>query len=217
MKKILMLSLLTGLVLAQTSKTDDYLVGITTKLSHITTIDSGKKIKIERIQDVGNVLTDDFTKTSRECPPFCIQPTKIDKDIKNIGELELLSFIKTKISSQTGILVDTRLKNWFELETIPSAINLPFSVVEHANKKKMGMIFRILGMKIKKDGSWDFSKAKELAIFDNGVWCAQATHFVPPLLKYGYPAEKILYYRAGLQGWKLLGLTTLVHKEIIKK
>ena len=217
MKKLLMLSLLTGVLSAQTLKIDDYLVGITTKLSYITTSDSGQKVKIERIQDVGNILTDDFTKTSRECPPFCIQPTKINERVKNIGELELINFIDKKISSHIGILVDTRLKNWFELETIPSAINLPFSVVENADKKKMGMIFRILGMKIKKDGSWDFSKVKDLAIFDNGIWCAQASHFLPSLLKYGYPAEKIFYYRAGLQGWKLLGLTTLVHKEIVKK
>jgi len=217
MKKVLIISLLTGLVLAQTPKKDNYLVGITTELSHIITSDSGQKVKIERIQDVGNVLTDDFTKTSRQCPPFCIQPTKVDKDVKNIGELELLKFINTKISSHTGILVDTRLKSWFELETIPSAINLPFSVVEGASKKKMGMIFRILGMKIQKDGSWDFSKVKDLAIFDNGVWCAQASHFVPSMLKHGYPSDKIHYYREGLQGWKLVGLTTLVHKEIVKK
>jgi len=217
MQKVLILSLLTGLILAQTPKKDNYLVGITTKLSHIITSDSGQKVKIERIQDVGNILTDDFTKTSRPCPPFCIQPTKVDERVENIGELELLKFINTKISSHTGILVDTRLKSWFELETIPSAINLPFSVVENANKKKMGMIFRILGMKIQKDGSWDFSKVKDLAIFDNGVWCAQASHFVPSMLKHGYPSDKIHYYREGLQGWKLVGLTTLVHKEIMKK
>ena len=217
MKKLLILSFLTGFIFAQAPKSDDYLVGITTKLSHIITNDSGQKIKIERIQDVENVLTDDFTKTSRQCPPFCIQPTKVDKRVANIGELELLSFINTKISSHKGILIDTRLKSWFELETIPSSINLPFSVVEDANKKKIGMIFRILGMKIKSDNSWDFSNAKELAIFDNGAWCAQASHFVPNMLKHGYPADKILYYRAGLQGWKLVGLTTLVHKEIVKK
>ncbi|SFV65774.1 hypothetical protein MNB_SV-14-773 [hydrothermal vent metagenome] len=217
MKRLLILSLLTGFVLAQTPKKDDYLVGITAKLSHIITSDSGQKVKIERIQDVGNILTDDFTKTSRSCPPFCIQPTKVDKRIKNIGELELIKFIDTKISSNRGVLIDTRLKSWFELETIPSAINLPFTVVENASKEKMATIFKIFGMKIKKDGSWDFSKVKELAIFDNGVWCAQASHFIPNILKYGYPSDKIYYYREGLQGWKLLGLTTLVHKEIVKK
>ena len=215
MKKLPLLLLFTVWSLAETFKSDEYLVGITTQLSYITTNDSGQKVKIERIQDIGNVLADDFTKTSRECPPFCIQPTKIDKSVTNIGELELLAFINTKISSHKGILIDTRLKSWFELETIPSAVNLPFSSIEGATKEKMERIFTILGAKRKKDQTLDFSKVKELAIFDNGIWCAQATHFVPTMLKYGYPAEKIFYYRAGLQGWKLVGLTTLVHKEIL--
>jgi hypothetical protein len=217
MKKLLIVSLFTGLLLAENVKSDDYLIKITSELSHVVTSDSGQKVKIERIQDVSNQLTDDFTKTSRQCPPFCIQPTKVDKNVQNIGELELLKFINTKISSHKGILIDTRLHSWFELETIPSSINLPFSVVEGASKSKLKKIFQILGMTIKSDGTWDFSKVKELAIFDNGAWCAQANHFVPNLLKYGYPAKKILYYRAGLQGWKLVGLTTLVHKEIVKK
>jgi len=217
MKKLLIVSLFTGLLLAENVKSDDYLIKITSELSHVVTSDSGQKVKIERVQDVSNQLTDDFTKTSRECPPFCIQPTKVDKNVQNIGELELLKFINTKISSHKGILIDTRLHSWFELETIPSSINLPFSVIEGASKSKLKKIFQILGMTIKSDGTWDFSKAKELAIFDNGAWCAQAKHFVPNLLKNGYPANKVFYYRAGLQGWKLVGLTTLVHKEIVKK
>jgi len=66
----------------------------------------------------------------------------------------------------------------------------------------------------RKDGTWDGSNAKELAIFDNGAWCKQATLFANKLLKYNYPKDKIVYYREGLQGWKLLGLTTVVHKVI---
>ena len=71
-------------------------------------------------------------------------------------------------------------------------------------------------MKVKPNGKWDFSKAKELIIFDNGIWCEQAQHFVDGILQHNYPKEKLFYYRAGFQGWKLLGLTTIVHKEIKK-
>jgi len=217
MKKLLVLSLFTTLFFVEHAQCDDYLIKITSKLSHVITNDSGQEVKINRIQDVKNKLTDDFTKTSRECPPFCIQPTKIDKNVQNIAELELLDFVSKKVASHEGILIDTRLHSWFELETIPSAINLPFSVIESASKAKVKRIFQILGMKVKSDGSWDFSKVKELVIFDNGVWCAQVNHFLPNMLKYNYPADKIFYYRAGLQGWKLVGLTTIVHKEILKK
>lgn len=214
MKKLLTLSLLTLFSFAEQPKSNDYLVKITTKISHILTQDSGQKIKIERVQDVQNLLTDDFTKTSRSCPPFCIQPNKVDKNIQNIAELELLKFVNYTVAEHKGVLIDTRLKSWFELETIPSSINIPFSVMQNSSKKRVEMIFKILGMKVKNDGSWDFSEAKQLALFDNGMWCGQAQHFVDVLLQYNYPTKKLSYYRAGLQGWKLLGLTTLVHKEV---
>ena len=213
MKQLLIFSLLSSLLLADESKIT---VKITEDMPTMETTDSGKKITIERVQDTDNRLTDDYTKTSRSCPPFCIQPMKMDPDIKNIGEIELLAFIKEKVENKTGVLIDARLKSWFELETIPSAINIPFPIMQNASKKKAEMIFKILGMKVKADGTWDFSNVKELAIFCNGLWCGQTKHLISGLLKYNYPKNKIFYYRAGFQGWKLLGLTTIVHKEIKK-
>ena len=185
------------------------------KISSIITTDQGKKVEIVRIQDTAHKLTDDFAKTSRECPPYCIQPTKIHKDIKNVAELEVLSFIENYVNKHRGILVDTRLKSWFELESIPSAINIPYVGVQGFSKKSMKKLFVLLGKKEMPDGSWNFSDAKKMLIFDNGIWCAQAQYFVDALLKYNYPTDKIIYYRAGLQGWKLLGLTTVVHKAEI--
>jgi len=207
MKKLLSLSLLSLFSFAQDIKKDDVLVKITPEISHVETTDSGQKIKIKRVQDVENLLTDDFTKTSRSCPPFCIQPTKIEENIQNIAELEILTFVQSRVSSKKGLLVDTRLETLFELETIPSAINIPYNRISKRLLLTLGMVER-------EDGTWDGSKAKELAIFDNGVWCEQAKHFLKNILKFNYPKNKISYYRSGLQGWKLLGLTTLVHKEI---
>lgn len=214
MKKLLILPLFASLLLADTA--EKVTVKINKDIPYIYTTDSGKKVKIERIQDIDNRLTDDYTKTSRPCPPFCIQPTKIDPDIKNIEEFELLQFMKDKVATNKGIIIDARLKSWFELETIPSAINIPFPIMQNASKAKAEKIFKLLGMKVKPDGSWDFSQVKELAIFCNGVWCQQSSHLIAGLLKHHYPKDKILYYRSGFQGWKLLGLTTVVHKEIKK-
>ncbi len=212
MKKLLILPFLASLVYAE----DNTLVKITDTIPYAYTIDSGKKVKIERIQDTSNRLTDDYTKTSRPCPPFCIQPTKVHPDIKNIEELEILQFMKDKITTNKGVIIDARLKSWFELETIPSAINIPFPVMLDADKKKAEMIFKILGMRVEADGTWNFDNAKELVVFCNGVWCGQSAHFIKGLLKYNYPTSKVRYYRSGFQGWKLLGLTTVVHKEIKK-
>jgi len=215
MKKLLLLSLLvvTSLV-AETQ--EKVVVKISNDIDSVMTTDSGHKVKIERVQDTNNKLTDDYTKTSRACPPFCIQPTQIAKGVKNVEELELLDFIQKKVDKNIGIIVDTRLKRWFELETIPGALNIPFPVVQTTSKKKIEKLFKLLGMRVKPDGSWDFTNAKEMIVFDNGVWCEQAKHFVDGMLKYHYPKEKLNYYRSGFQGWKLLGLTTVVHKEIKK-
>jgi rhodanese-related sulfurtransferase len=213
MKQLLFIPLLaTSLLLAEN---DDVIVKITKDLSHIYTTDGGKRIKVERIQDTNNRLTDDYTKTSRPCPPFCVQPTKIP-GIPTIGELEILEFMQTHVKNNSGVIIDARLKSWFELETIPSAINIPFPVMQNASKEKAKKIFTLLGMTIDADGKWNFSKVKDLVVFCNGVWCEQTDHFMKGILKHNYPKSKLRYYRAGFQGWKLLGLTTVVHKEIKK-
>jgi rhodanese-related sulfurtransferase len=215
MKKLLVITLFISQLLGEGAG-DDLIVKITEDVPYIVTTNSGQKIKIQRIQDINHRLTDDYTKTSRPCPPFCIQPTKVADGVQNIEELELLSFMQSEIPKGTGVVVDARLKSWFELETIPSAINIPFSVIQNASRKKAQKIFQLLGMRVKKDGSWDFAGAKKLAIFCNGPWCEQSKHFVDGMIKHGYPKDKMYYYRSGLQGWKLLGLTTVVHKEIKK-
>ena len=208
--KLLILSLLSSILISQEITE----IKITKDIPYIYTYDSGKKIKIERIQDSNNKLTDDYTKTSRPCPPFCIQPTKIDPNIKNIAELELISFMQNEVQNKTGLIIDARLKKWYELETIPSAISIPFPVMQNASKDKAEKIFKLLGMKVRADGSWNFSKVKKLVVFCNGAWCQQTAHFMQGILKYNYPKKKLFYYRSGFQGWKLLGLTTIVHKDI---
>ena len=213
MKRLFILSSLLTILSAES---ENVIVKITDKIPYTSVSDSGKEVKIERIQDIDNRLTDDYTKTSRACPPFCIQPNKIDPEIKNIAELEIIDFMENKVSKNRGVIIDARLKSWFELETIPSAINIPFPIMQNASKKKAELIFKILGMKIEANGTWNFENAKDLVVFCNGVWCEQTKHFMEGLLKHNYPKDKIFYYRSGFQGWKLLGLTTVVHKEIKK-
>jgi rhodanese-related sulfurtransferase len=213
MKKLLILPFFASLIWGDSNHV---IVKLTDTLPYAYTTDSGKKIKIERVQDTSNRLTDDYAKTSRPCPPFCIQPTKVHPDITNIAELEIIQFMQDKVAHNKGVIIDARLKSWFELETIPSAINIPFPVMQNADKNKAKLIFKILGMNVEEDGTWNFEKAKNLAVFCNGVWCEQSSHFISGMLKYNYPASKLNYYRSGFQGWKLLGLTTIVHKEIKK-
>jgi len=43
----------------------------------------------------------------------------------------------------------------------------------------------------------------------NGPWCGQSPHAIRGLLDLGYPAEKLYYYRGGMQAWQSLGLTVV--------
>ena len=194
----------------------DNIVGITENIPYVDVIDSGTKIRIERIQDIDNKLTDDYSRTSRLCPPHCLAPQNLFHDVKNIEELELLKFMQTEVMDGTGYVVDSREPFYFDVETIPTAINIPYSMVQPAKPEKIYRLFKILGAKINQDGTIDYSNAKNLAVFCNGPWCLSSRKFLTKIIKAGYPQKKLLYYRSGFQGWKLLGLTTTVRTEYIK-
>jgi rhodanese-related sulfurtransferase len=181
-------------------------VNITQNIPYMDVIDHGKHIRIERIQDVANKISNSFAKTSRPCPPFCIQPFKVGGRTKTVGEIEVLSFIKNKVMTGKGLLIDARTPEWFEKSTIPTAINIPFYLFDHRSHKKSNKkILALLGV-IEKQDDTDFSNAKELMIFCNGSWCSQAPRAINNLIRQGYLGNKLYWYRGGLQNWLMLGL-----------
>ncbi len=209
MKKIYFVAIL----ILEILNADNILVKITPNTPYIDINDHGVKVRIKRIQDTSHRLTDDFAKTSRACPPHCIQKIKISKDIETIGERELINFIKNKVYTKKGLLIDARIKSLYEIETIPGAINIPYTLLEANSKIITDKLFHVLGAKKLENGKYDFNNAKDLVVFCNGPWCIQSVIFIEDIIKYGYPKDKVYYYRDGMQGWKLLGLTTVVHKE----
>ncbi len=167
----------------------------------------GKPIKIQRIQDTNHKLQNSYVKTSRPCPPFCVQPFEPIDGIKTYGEYELIEFLKKDVNNNTGVVVDARLPKWYKHGTIPGAINLPFTLLNpDVSKSYLEKILPLLGAKKKGDG-WDFKNAQKLVVFDNGPWCQQATRAMKHLITIGYPKDKIKYYRGGMQYWQILGLT----------
>jgi rhodanese-related sulfurtransferase len=183
-------------------------VGITEKIPYVDVIHDGHNVRIQRIQDQGNKLIDDFAKTSRPCPPFCIHPIKAAPNVETIGELELLEFMGKDVKAGTGVIVDARLPEFYKVETIPTAINIPFTLIKPENPKVEKIL---LALGARKNGSaMDFSSARTVALFCNGPWCDQSSRAIQALLKMGYPADKLKYYRDGMQLWRILGLTTVV-------
>ena len=208
-------------------------VNITQDTSYITVDHNGETVRIQRIQDQGNHLSGGFSKTSRKCPPFCIQPMTVAPGVATYGELEVINFIKTQVKSKQGVLIDARTPSWHAKGTIPGSINIPFTTFALSRNdqklisamKTLGVERRktvasgywmdlkdLLGIEKKPNSFWDFSAAKNLLLWCNGMWCGQSPRAIHGLIKLGYPVEKLHYYRDGMQAWQILGLTVTVPK-----
>lgn len=182
-------------------------VKITQDLEVVEVEINGSAVVIERIQDMDNRLTNDFAKTSRKCPPFCIHPMKAADGVETVGELEVIEFLRTDVANGDGLLIDARIPAWFEKGAIPGAINVPFTLFSATDNAYLDEILDALGARKSGDG-WDFSEAKRLVLYCNGPWCDQSPRAIHGLIDAGYPPEKLYYYRGGMQNWQLLGLST---------
>lgn len=184
-------------------------VKITPTLEFIDVQHGSETVRIEREQDIEHRLTNSFAKTSRTCPPFCIQPMNLLDNVTTVAELEVINFLDTQVKNGSGLLVDSRMPEWNEKGTIPGSINIPFTILSKGlDSKHIVRIIELLGA-TKQAGQWDFSKVRELMLFCNGPWCGQSTQAINNLAKVGYPEDKIFWYRGGMQAWQQLGLTVV--------
>lgn len=166
---------------------------------------------IERNPDNDAVVPAAFAKTSRACPPFCVQPLHVADGVETIAELELLDFLENVAQYGDGMLIDARTPGFYQAGTIPGSINLPFTLLtaDDSNPFLEPILTRLGGVRLS-GGGWSFADAKELALFCNGPWCGQSPRAIRNLLSVGYPPEKLHYYRGGMQNWLMLGLTVVV-------
>jgi rhodanese-related sulfurtransferase len=133
--------------------------------------------------------------------------------VEIIGELEVLDYLAGMAAGDDSILViDSRTPDWVKRGTIPGSVNIPWTSLDPARGADPITIAEImeerLGVK-SLEGLWDFSNARTLVLFCNGMWCGQSPVNIRNLLEFGYPAHKIKWYRGGMQDWEILGLTTV--------
>jgi len=210
-------------------------VKLTDYLAYIDVNHGGNQVRIQRIQNEDNMLDDGFAKTSRKCPPFCIQPMKVAPGVATVGEAEIFRFMERELASGTGLIVDARTPSWYKKGTIPGSINIPFTefvagddapetikaleMLGAVRRTETGWLTRNfeklcarLGLfsADQKTDTWDFTNAKKVVFWCNGPWCGQSPRAIKGVLEYGFPPEKIAYYRGGMQMWKVLGLTVVV-------
>ena len=187
-------------------------VAIAAGLPSVDVMHNGQKVAITRNQNQNNTINPDFAKTSRKCPPFCIQPAVLAPGVKTIGELEVIHYLKKMSDGDTSIMVvDSRTPDWVAKGTIPGAINIPWDKLNIGKSDPITVqeiLEKHFGVK-NQDGFYMFDNAKTVVMFCNGQWCGQSPTNIKGLLKIGYPAEKIKWYRGGMQEWEALGLTTV--------
>jgi rhodanese-related sulfurtransferase len=187
-------------------------VMITPTLSSVEVVHEHKRITINRNQDRKNRIPQYYSYTSRKCPPFCIQPISVSEDVETVGELEVLAYLqKTTDHDDSTLVIDARTPQWPRKGMIPGAVNIPWTQFDAAhsdNKVVAKLMQERLGVSYNGKQP-DFSKAKTLVIYCNGMWCAQSTRCIRALLALGYPSDKLKWYRGGMQAWEILGLTTV--------
>ena len=200
--------------LAAPAAADSHLaVKITPDIESVDVMHDGRKVTIMRNQDEKNTVNPAFAKTSRKCPPFCIQPSSMGPGVETIGEAEIIDYAKRMSDGDDSIvLIDSRTPDWVGRGTIPGAMNVPWTKLNPAEGADPISIAEIMedvfGVKSNEE-LMDFSNCKTAVLFCNGMWCGQSPNNIRNLLKFGYPAHKIKWYRGGMQDWEILGLTTV--------
>ena len=192
MKKLLVTALMAVFLAPLAAQAGN--VGITKDIMSITVQTKNGPVKITRNQDNNAVIAPGFAKTSRKCPPFCVQPQKVAPGVETVGELEVVKYME-----KGGLIIDARTVEWHVKGTIPGSKSIPYTQVAS----------RLGELGCKKGAKWDCSNAKTVMLFCNGLWCGQSPTAIRAMLREGYPASKILYYRNGMQGWQSLGLTVV--------
>ena len=193
----------------------DLKVKITPDIASVTVKHNGKDVTIQREQKKDATVIPAFAKTTRPCPPFCIQPAVLAPGVETIAEVEVLDYLKRMNGGDDSILViDSRTPDWVKRGTIPGAINIPWTTLNISKSDPFTIVDTLekhFNVKAQED-LYDFSKAKTLVMFCNGMWCGQSPNNIKSLLKIGYPPHKIKWYRGGMQDWAILGLTTVPGK-----
>jgi rhodanese-related sulfurtransferase len=192
---------------------------IAADLDSVEVMHNGEKVVVMRGHDNSATLPEEFLKTDRGCPPFCIQPIVAAEGVDTVGELEVLAYLKESAGGDASILVvDSRTPDWAMRGTIPGSVNVPWDQLQQDGMAGMfgdsgeSQLDKVLVEHFgatKGETGWDFASAKTLVLFCNGIWCGQSASNIATLIGMGYPADNLKWYRGGMQDWVSAGLTTV--------
>jgi len=143
-----------------------------------------------------------FTITRIKTPPAIIkgylQPMVPAEGVTPVGEIDLIE----AMGKPDTLIVDMRQQDHvLQLGTIPGSINIPYTEVA-INMDRFGCAKTAEG--------WNCADAAtKVYAFCNSSTCPQSPNGIRAMIREGYPAELIYYYRGGYQDWTIHGLTTV--------
>ena len=189
----------------------DLRVKITESLPYLELGQGERKVLLMRHQDPAHTIEQPYDKTSRECPPYCVQPMQLAPGVETIGELELIDYLARADAGEGVLVIDSRTPPWTALGMIPGAVLIPYTRLDPATAepRSVAELMELEFGVVRAEGLWNFGSAKTLVFYCNGPWCGQSPTNIRALLEYGYPAHKLKWYRGGMQAWEQLGFTTV--------
>lgn len=108
------------------------------------------------------------------------------------GEIEILN----AMNDRDALLVDMREPEDRANGTIAGSVHMVYTEVA-GRMNELGCS--------KTAGKWDCSKAKKVFAFCNGPACPQSPSAITAMVRDGFPADRIHYYRGGMLDWAALG------------
>ena len=167
------------------------------------TIEVGTPLKI--LKDVSSVTveTDDGPVTiTRKMTPCAknggvLQAVVPQAGVHPVGEIEILEALQDKDNS---LVVDMRETSDRVKGTIPGSLGIPSTEVAS----------RLNELGCERQGeAWACAQAKKVYAFCNGPVCPQSPIAIAAMVREGFPAGKIYYYRGGMLDWDALGFTVI--------
>lgn len=110
-----------------------------------------------------------------------IAPIDLGNGVATVGELEVMDHM-----AAGDQLIDTRLSQYVELGTLPTAVSIPHGEIAERMQ--------------------ELDRTRPAVLFCNGPQCAATPDAIGVLLDAGYPAGQLRFYRGGIHDWVTLGL-----------
>lgn len=143
---------------------------------------------------------------NQSCSAPCLSPMFVAADVATLGELEVIEFLSSRVEAGEGLLVDARMPDQRAIGFIPASINIPAPTMSPENPYRNEILMALGAEQFQ--GVFSYVDAISLVVFDAGPATQDAPTLIADLLAAGYPADKLAYYRGGMQVWATLGLST---------